>query len=67
MSVLAVEYPGCGLYKKRGSNLQVVLKNSLQIYDCLVNKYSFSESNIVLLGRSIGSGPAMGGIRARSS
>lgn len=57
VNVLAAEYPGYGIYKGQPN------ENSLNtdaeiVYDYVFKTLGFESHNIVILGRSIGSGPA---------
>jgi acetyl esterase/lipase len=58
--VLAVEYPGYGVYD--GSpNADQIIDDAIDVYDFLTQKnekWAIDESDIILFGRSIGSGPA---------
>eukprot|EP01017_Pseudomicrothorax_dubius_P046108 TRINITY_DN8078_c0_g1_i1.p1 TRINITY_DN8078_c0_g1~~TRINITY_DN8078_c0_g1_i1.p1 ORF type:complete len:320 (-),score=35.52 TRINITY_DN8078_c0_g1_i1:78-1037(-) len=57
MHVIAPEYPGYGLYQ--GSpNAEDISRDALAVYDYLTNEVKWRESDIILFGRSIGSGPA---------
>lgn len=54
--VLAVEYPGYGVYT--GSpNAQSILNDAECVYDFVIG-LGFKPENIIVFGRSIGSGPA---------
>jgi hypothetical protein len=57
MHVLAVEYPGYGLYKTSKSNEEQIKQDSEIIYDYLTQCVGMRESDIILFGRSMGSGP----------
>lgn len=56
--MLAVEYPGYGVYTSHKPNSETIQEDALAVYDYLIKKVGFEEKNIMLLGRSIGSGPA---------
>ena len=59
LNLLIPEYPSYSLYKSPKSS-QKCLDNSLIIYDfCLQNIKNISEKNIYILGRSLGTGPAI--------
>jgi hypothetical protein len=58
INVVLVEYPGYSIYKD-DKNSDRVLENALTVYDFLVDRFKVSEENIYVLGRSIGTGPAM--------
>ena len=55
--VLAVEYPGYGVYAGKPSAEQIT-KDAEVVFDYLVSQLHVSPRNIFLFGRSIGSGPA---------
>jgi hypothetical protein len=58
MNVIIVEYPGYSIYsEEKGSNK--VLEDSLTVFDYLTNNLSISDDNIYVLGRSIGTSPAL--------
>ena len=52
-----VEYPGYGLYKGKCSS-ETILKDSEIIIEYLINEIKIPSQNILLLGRSVGTGPA---------
>ena len=52
-----MEYPGYGLYKGKPSE-ESILKDAETVYDYLVENMKISESNIIVMGKSLGSGPA---------
>lgn len=52
-----MEYPGYGLYEGTPSS-EKIQQDALAIYDYLQKSLKWSENNILLLGRSLGSGPA---------
>jgi dienelactone hydrolase len=55
--VLAVEYPGYGIYKGAPSEKNVLL-DAEAAYNYLLNEMHCNEEDIFVAGRSIGSGPA---------
>lgn len=57
MNALLVEYPGYGVYKGQSSSKEIC-KDAETVFDFLVSEFSISPKNILLFGRSIGSGPA---------
>lgn len=57
MNVLAVEYPGYGIYEGE-ANAKTILEDAEIIFDFLTNEVMIQPANIYLFGRSIGSGPA---------
>jgi hypothetical protein len=57
MHVLAVEYPGYGLYKTTKPDEQWIKEDAVQIYDYLTLCMGIRQKDILLFGRSMGSGP----------
>lgn len=55
--VLAVEYPGYGLYPGK-SNAKQIIEDADNIFQYLVTVMNVSPRDILIFGRSIGSGPA---------
>ena len=55
--MLAVEYPGYGLYKGTANESQI-FEDSEIVYDYLIKGLKLHPQQIILFGRSIGSGPA---------
>lgn len=58
MHVLAVEYPGYGLYKNQKPDENIIKEDAVIIYDYLTTVVGLLESDIILFGRSMGSGPS---------
>ena len=58
MHVLAVEYPGYGLYKYTAPDEKRIQEDSEIVFDYLTEVMGIKESQIVLFGRSLGSGPS---------
>mmetsp|Transcript_1827 Transcript_1827/g.2455 ORF Transcript_1827/g.2455 Transcript_1827/m.2455 type:complete len:172 (+) Transcript_1827:663-1178(+) len=58
MHVMAVEYPGYGLYKSSGPDEQQIKQDAVIIYDYIVQCLGVAESDIIVFGRSMGSGPS---------
>ena len=55
--VLAVEYPGYGLYKSSPPDENKMKEDAIIVYDYLTTVLGIKEENILLYGRSMGSGP----------
>jgi pimeloyl-ACP methyl ester carboxylesterase len=55
--VIAVEYPGYGIYDGQPEAYQIQ-KDAEAVYDYLTLAQGIPESQIILFGRSIGTGPA---------
>ena len=59
INLLIPEYPGYSIYDSPLSSA-ICLKNSLIIYDFILNNIkNIKENNIFILGRSLGTGPAI--------
>jgi len=57
VNVFAVEYPGYGIYKGTASEKNVLL-DAEAAYNYLLNHLHCKEEDIIIAGRSLGSGPA---------
>ena len=58
-SVLAVEYPGYGLYKSEEASAEAIQEIAdLVVEQFLIQQIGYDFRDIVLVGRSMGSGPA---------
>ncbi len=59
INVLSVEYPGYGIYKSSSPATEDEITNDAELIFKFINEIeSVKESNIILMGRCIGSGPA---------
>ena len=54
---LSIEYPGYSIYYKE-KDAETIEEDSLIIFDYLINECKVKPKNIILCGRSIGTGPA---------
>jgi len=57
MHVIGVEYPGYGVYRGQSSELRI-LQDVEDLYEYLTTKMRIPSHNLILFGRSIGTGPA---------
>jgi len=57
-SVLAMEYPGYGIYKTESADAGTILLNANLVMQFLIEHMKYDPRDIILLGRSMGSGPA---------
>lgn len=57
MHVLAVEYPGYGLYKTSKPSEAQIKEDAEIVYNYLTKCVGINESDIILFGRSMGTGP----------
>ena len=58
MNILLVEYPTYSIYTYE-NDTNLILENSLDIFDFLTNKLNILKENIFVFGRSIGTAPAI--------
>ena len=58
MHVLAVEYPGYGVYRTHKACENRMKEDTEIAYDYITKRIGLSENDIIVYGRSIGSGPA---------
>ena len=58
MNVLVVEYPGYGIYQSEKTTEENILHDADNIFDFFTDLLFVKESRVLLVGRSIGSGPA---------
>ena len=57
MNVLSVEYPGYGAYEGEAC-AKTILEDAEIVFDFLTKEIAVNSGNIILFGRSIGSGPS---------
>ena len=57
MNVIVPEYPGYGPYEGSPSEEQI-FKDAISVYEFVISDLGFQPEDIVIIGRSIGSGPA---------
>lgn len=55
INVIAMEYPGYSIYKGKTSS-DVIKEDAALIYSYVTNKLGFKQANIIVMGRSIGTG-----------
>ncbi|CDW83543.1 UNKNOWN [Stylonychia lemnae] len=58
LNILSVEYPGYGIYRNEEPDSETILLNSQIIFDYVTQSLKFDPKDIILFGRSMGSGPA---------
>ena len=57
--VIAVEYPGYGVYSTdQGPSAESIIKDAETVYKFIRDELGWHESDIIVAGKSIGSGPA---------
>ena len=58
MNVIIVEYPGYSLYNV-DKNSSVICEDSIIVYDFIIKKFNVKDDDIYIVGRSLGTGPAV--------
>ena len=58
MNIIIVEYPGYSIYKGE-SEADLILENTIVIYDFIKQRFNLADKNIFIFGRSIGTSPAI--------
>jgi fermentation-respiration switch protein FrsA (DUF1100 family) len=58
INVLAVEYPGYGVYQGVSCSADAICDDALFVYRQVKERIRWPEEDIIVMGRSIGSGPA---------
>lgn len=56
-SVLAVEYPGYGIYRSESPDAETIKLDSELVLQFLVRQLNYDLKDVILMGRSMGSGP----------
>jgi len=56
--VIIMEYPGYGIYPGE-SDTNRILEDAINVFDFLASECGWGEKNIIIFGRSIGTGPAV--------
>ena len=57
VNVIAVEYPGYGFYKGK-TRESAIIEDAITVYKFVKEEFKYQDSDILIFGRSIGSGPA---------
>ena len=57
--VIGPEYPGYGMCFKQQKSSKEITKRARRLFDFLTNDFGYSQSDIIIFGRSLGSGPAI--------
>lgn len=59
LSVLGIEYPGYGIYEGNGGPCEEKIKEDAEyVYKFCIHDMGIKEKDIIVFGRSMGSGPA---------
>ena len=59
INILAVEYPSYGIYKDdQGCNSEKITTDAVRVFEFVLAETDLKKSDILIFGRSMGSGPA---------
>ena len=58
MNFMAMEYPGYGLYTGMKANEDQIKEDAETVYAFIINSLHKKQNDILVFGRSIGTGPA---------
>ena len=53
-----MEYPSYGIFLGESPSCDTIIQNAEIVFDFLINQMGYHHSDIIIMGRSIGSGPA---------
>jgi fermentation-respiration switch protein FrsA (DUF1100 family) len=53
-----VEYPGYGIYRNEEADSETIQLNAQIVYDFVTQSLKYDSKDLILFGRSMGSGPA---------
>jgi len=56
--VIGLEYPGYGVWWLEKKSHTVIIERAKRLFEFLTHDFGFKEKNIIVFGRSLGSGPA---------
>ena len=54
-----LEYPSYGVYKEASPDEKIICLDALLLYNFLTQTIGFKPENVIVIGRSMGSGPAV--------
>ena len=57
--IIGIEYPGYGIWFNQAKDVSVIRLRAKRTYDFLSQEFGYDEKDIILWGRSLGSGPAI--------
>ena len=58
MSIMAVEYPSYGIYQDKECSADKIKQDAITVFKYILNSLKIKEKNVIVFGRSIGTGPA---------
>ena len=53
-----MEYPGYGIYKNESPDSELIQQNAEVVFEFITHNLHYDPSDIIVFGRSMGSGPA---------
>lgn len=53
-----MEYPGYGIYRDESPSSELIQSNAQIVFDFIRNNLHYDSKDIIIFGRSMGSGPA---------
>jgi fermentation-respiration switch protein FrsA (DUF1100 family) len=59
VNLIIIEYPGYSLYTSTSKDSETLLENTIIVYDYIKQIFNLQDNNIFVLGRSIGTSPAI--------
>jgi len=59
INIIIIEYPGYSLYTSTPKSCETLLENTIIVYDFIKETFKINNNNIFVLGRSIGTSPAI--------
>ena len=57
--IICLEYPGYGVCFRENKNTAVIVSRAMRTYEFLTKEYGYEDKDIIIFGRSVGSGPAV--------
>lgn len=58
INVISMEYSGYSIYKGK-TDSKIIKEDSEYVYNYVINKLGFKQQNVIVMGRSIGTGIAL--------
>ncbi|CAD8103176.1 unnamed protein product [Paramecium primaurelia] len=58
VNLILVEYPSYGIYQNQSASADIISEDAIAVYQYFINKRRIKKENIILMGRSMGCGPA---------
>lgn len=56
---ISLEYPGYGIWFKEKIDSKIIVKRTKRLYEFLTSDFGYDEKDIIVFGRSLGSGAAI--------